>query len=380
MACVANCSKGRYRLLLLDIRCFPTAVILGLTILSAAAVAHSGQTAQQSSGTEILFLGTTGGPPLHEDRSEPSTVLIVDGREYLIDCGIGTMRRMLQAGIQSEQIKTIFFTHLHPDHDLGLADVLANDFFRLRLNMAAAGQTIDIYGPPQTKELVDAAFRYISISFRPNAAENPPSYRMVNGEFASPFVTHEIEHEGVIFQDDKIRITAAENTHYALMSADLRQRMKSYSYRIETPHGSIVFTGDTGPSDVVAQLARGADVLVAEASYRDAVDLDRFVNSMAKQNHWPAGRIKAFRAHFQFEHLDSNAVGELASKAQVKSVLLYHYNPVDKADQAAYVNGVKNHFPGPVFASADLDRYCLGTSTDRQSPGARNLSRCAGPR
>jgi ribonuclease BN (tRNA processing enzyme) len=58
-------------------------------------------------------------------------VLIVDGRQYLIDCGIGTMQRMLQAGIQSDQIKSIFLTHLHPDHDLGLADVLANDFFRL---------------------------------------------------------------------------------------------------------------------------------------------------------------------------------------------------------------------------------------------------------
>jgi ribonuclease BN (tRNA processing enzyme) len=371
MASVANCSKGRYRLLLLEIRCFPTAVILALTILSGAAVAQSARAAQQGRDTEILFLGTAGGPPLHEERSEPSTVLIVDGREYLIDCGIGTMRRMLQAGIQSEQIKTIFFTHLHPDHALGLADVLANDF--LRLNMAAAGQTIDIYGPPQTKELVDSAFRYITIPFSGGfTAEG----RLAN-EIKSPFLTHEVERDGLVYEDDRIRVTAAENAHYALMSADLRQRMKSYSYRIETPHGVVVFTGDTGPSDAVAQLARGADVLVAEASYRDAVDLDRFVNSMATQNHWPAARIKVFRAHFEFEHLDSNAVGELASKAQVKSVLLYHYDPVDKADQVAYVNGAKGHFPGPVFASADLDRYCLGARTDRQSPGARNLSRCA---
>src|SRR6185312_1474232 len=57
--------------------------------------------------TELLFLGTAGGPPLRLDRSEPSTLLIVDGRFYLIDCGIGTMRRMLQAHIASEDIKTI---------------------------------------------------------------------------------------------------------------------------------------------------------------------------------------------------------------------------------------------------------------------------------
>src|ERR1051325_9971490 len=83
--------------------------------------------------TEILFLGTAGGPPLRKDRSEPATLLIVDGRPYLIDCGIGTIRRLVEVGIPSETIGTIFFTHLHPDHDLALVALMANDYFRLDL-------------------------------------------------------------------------------------------------------------------------------------------------------------------------------------------------------------------------------------------------------
>lgn len=347
--------------------------ILMLSIGTRSSEAQTGASAGTSTGTQILFLGTAGGPPLRENRSEPSTLLIVDGRFYLIDCGIGTMRRMLQAGIQSERVKTIFFTHLHSDHDLGLADVMANDYFRLEL--AGSAQTINIYGPPQTKELVDAAFRYITISVRPFAAEIPSSYRMVNGEFASPFVTHGINREGIVFQDDKIRVTAAENTHYALMPVQSRRQMKSYSYRIETPHGVIVFTGDTGPSDAVARLAKDATVLVAESSYRDAEGLDRFTRFMARQNHWSSGRAKAFRAHMESEHLDSHMVGELAWKARVKSVVLYHYDPTDEADEAAYVNGVKEYFPGPVFAPADLDRYCLGGQTSKQK-SAPVLSPC----
>ena len=338
--------------------------------------ARQNSPAQTPGRTEILFLGTAGGPPLHLDRSEPSTLLIVDGREYLIDCGIGTMRRMLQAGIQSEQINTIFFTHLHSDHDLGLADVMANDFFRL--DLAGSSHAIDIYGPPQTKELVDAAFRYITISIRPFAAENPSSYRMANEEFASPFVPHEIAHDGVVFQDDKIRVIAAENTHYALMPAPDRAKLKSYSYRIETPHGVVVFTGDTGPdSEAVTRLAKGADVLLAEASSRDPADLDRFVKLIATRNHWSADRVKSFRAHFQFEHLDSPSIGELASKAHVKSVVVYHYDPVDEADKAAYVSGVKSNFSGPVFAPADMDRYCLGPS-DAKSNAGNVLRLCEG--
>ena len=71
--------------------------------------------------------------------------------------------------------------------------------------------------------------------------------------------THEVEGEGIVFQDDKIQITAAENSHYGLMPAQLRTHFKSYSYRIQTPPGVVVFTGDTGPSDAVEKLARGAD-------------------------------------------------------------------------------------------------------------------------
>lgn len=309
--------------------------------------------------TEIVFLGTAGGPPLRLDRSEPSTLLIVDGREYLIDCGIGTMRRMIEAGIKSEQIKTIFFTHLHADHDLGLADVMANDFVHADLFGAAA--SFNIYGPPQTRELVDAAFHFITIGFRPFEAENPSAYRLGNGQFASPFVAHEFDRDGVIFRDDKISVTAAENSHYALMPTQQREVLKSYSYRIETPHGVIVFTGDTGPSDAVARLAKGADVLVAEASSRDREDRDRFIRSMAARNHWLPKRAQAFRAHFISEHLDTDNIGELATKAGVKAVVLYHYDPLDKADQSAYASGVKKKFAGAVFAPDDLDRYCMIT-------------------
>ena len=306
-----------------------------------------------SKRTEILFLGTAGGPPLRLERSEPATLLIVDGRPYLIDCGIGTMRRLLRAHVKSEQVRTIFFTHLHADHDLGLADVMANDFFRQ--SVARRAEPINIYGPPQTKELVDAAFHFITVGFRPFENLPPP----VNGSYPSPFVTHEFDRDGAIFQDDKIRVTAAENSHYALMPPQRRRQFKSFSYRIETPHGVIVFPGDTGPSEAVERLARGADVLVAEANSRDRQDIEKVIASMAARNHWSPEQTKAFRAHFEVEHLDTHEIGHLAAKARVKAVLLYHYVPENKADQAAYVTGVRTSFSGPVFAPDDLDRYCL---------------------
>ncbi|HEV2616990.1 MAG TPA: MBL fold metallo-hydrolase [Candidatus Acidoferrales bacterium] len=302
------------------------------------------------------------------DRSEPATLLIVDGRPYLIDCGIGTIHRLLQAGIASESIKTIFFTHLHADHDMGLADVMENDI--LRLNAESAATAINIYGPPQTKDLVDAAFRYITFGFTAFAAE-PGTIRagLVNGKLTSPFIAHEIHGDGLVYQDDRIRVTGVENSHYALMSPQMRKQMKSYSYRFETPHGVVVFTGDTGSTDAVTRLAAGVDVLVSEVN--DLEQATKFVNGLAAQNHWPPQRTAAMMAHMRQAHLDEEQVGEMASKTRVKAVVLYHYDPIDPAEHVAKV---KKYFSGPVFASADLNRYCL-----EKAAGARmELEPCSG--
>jgi ribonuclease BN (tRNA processing enzyme) len=218
---------------------------------------------------------------------------------------------------------------------------------------------------------VDAAWRYVSIPYTVFAAE----------EFAdldagvptqSPFEGHEVD-TGVVYRDDLIRVVAAENSHYILMSAASRAVMKSYSYRFETPHGVIVFTGDTGPNNAVARLAQGADVLVAEA--HDSVQAVRRANRTADQNHWLPKRRAGFIAHLTREALDLRAVGEMAATAHVGSVLLYHMNP---ADPAAFVAGVHAHFSGPVFAGADLERYCLMASPAERASGGETFGGCGG--
>lgn len=293
------------------------------------------------------------------DRSEPSTLLIVNERKYLIDCGIGTARRLVEAGINSSDIRTIFFTHLHADHDMGLADVMANDFFDG--GGAGVAGPFDIYGPPQTKQLVDAGFQFISVGFRPFAAAPPTAYRMRGEAFVSPFVAHEVGRDGLLFDDGNIRVTASENSHYVMIPDAVRPAFKTYSYRIQTPDGVIVFSGDTGPSGAIGGIARGADALIAEASYRDDRDLDQSINARAARNHWSTVVTKRFRDHFVNEHLDTAEIGQIAASAGAKAVILYHYDPADKADQAAFVSGVKKHFSGPVFAPDDLDRYCLSS-------------------
>lgn len=314
-------------------------------------------------GVQILLLGTHGGPVLDKQRSEPAGLLIVDGQPYLIDCGIGTMRRILEAGMKSQTIGTIFITHNHPDHALGLVDVLANDFLAVDFGVPETSQEFNIYGPPETPALVRAAYDYIKIPYGVFAAEPLGASALVN-----PFRAHVINQDGLVYQDGKIRVTATENTHYQLMPAEYHANMKSYSYRFETSYGAIVFTGDTGPSAAVAALAKGADVLISEVEDLDATEKNPRLPDVGSGN----GDVMA--QHMRKEHLPLKAVGQLASKAQVKALILYHF--VGGDDGAHFAAEVRKYYSGPVFAGEDFARYCLSAGTTMRESRADGLRPC----
>jgi ribonuclease BN (tRNA processing enzyme) len=324
------------------------AVFLTSAIVPERSLAQNRAPAEPSKGVQILLLGTQGGPVLSKQRSEPATLLIVDGRPYLIDCGIGTMRRMLDAGVQSQTVGTIFLTHNHPDHTLGLIDVLANDFLSIDFGEPGDQQEFNIYGPPGTPALVSAAYNYIKIPYGVFAAEPLGASMLVN-----PFKVHVIDHDQLAYQDDEIKVTAAENTHYQLFPAKYRAAMKSFSYRFETPYGSIVFTGDTGPSAAVEALAKGADVLVSEVEDLDAAEKNPRLHAAKSRD--------VMTEHMRKEHLPLKSVGDLASRAQVKALILYHF--VGGEDGVKFASGVEKYYSGPVFAGEDLARYCLGAGT-----------------
>ncbi len=338
-----------------------TVAIFALFIAPLPSSAQNTGTPETPKGVQILLLGTQGGPVLSQKRSEPATLLIVDGRPYLIDCGIGTMRRMLDAGVQSPTIGTIFMTHNHPDHALGLVDVLANDFLPIDFGIPGARKEFDIYGPPGTPALVAAAFNYIKIPYGTFAAEPLGASTLTD-----PFKVHVVAHDGLVYQDDKIRVTAAENTHYQLVPSKYHATMQSYSYRFETPYGAIVFTGDTGPSAAVEALANGADVLISEVIYLDSAE---------HPGRWPVSKSGDKMAeHMYKEHLPMKTLGEMASRAQVKAVILSHL--VGAADGAQFAAGVKQSYSGPVFPGEDLARYCLGGNTSMGSTRSGTLQSC----
>lgn len=321
---------------------------LGLCLCGNAALADGASVTPPAAGspgcTRIVLLGTGGGPVARRLRSQPANLLIVDGRPYLIDAGEGVVRQLAWAGYQPPQIRMIFITHHHIDHDAGLEPLMSFIWF----NSAVTDRlrpTVQIYGPPGTRDLVRAALDYISVPERIFRSELtlPPA--------ASMFAAHDVE-VGQFYGDDEVRVIATENTHYQFRPGSASfGRDKSFAYRFDTRHGSVVFTGDTGPSQAVKKLARDADVLVSEV-----IDPGAVMRQMEQAGHLSPRLAQAASYHMEHEHLTPEEVGKLASAAHVRLVMLTHFGPGtdSETDMSQYTSGVEKTFSGPVIPGRDL--------------------------
>lgn len=339
---------------------------LGLAILSDLAASRaSAQTAastlpaQNGSRTQIVLLGSAGGPPLRLHRAEPSTLLVVDGRLYLFDCGLGAIRQSMAAGFRPEDIHTVFLTHHHPDHTLDLVGLMGNAAFTADAGPNA--QKLKIYGPPGTVAFTDAAITYLGVPFGQFAAERLRAPWPPEGLFEA----HDVSRDGVVYSDDKIRVLAAENSHYTLMTPAERKGRISFSYRIETPDAVIVITGDTGPSAALTKLAEGADVLVTEAMDMQSMEalLEQTFAARPVDKRPPPAAIQTVLGHMRFEHLDLPEVRKLATDAHVRSLIVTHIGPEADAfpEKGTFAARIQPGLSIPVIQGRDLVRYCVTT-------------------
>jgi ribonuclease BN (tRNA processing enzyme) len=119
----------------------------------------------------------------------------------------------------------------------------------------------------------------------------------------------------------------------------------------------VVFTGDTGPSEAVTELAKGADVLVTEVTTAEDV-IALFKKSGIWQAKTPAEQ-EGFIRHMREEHVTPEDVGRMAAAAGVKTVVLTHFSPtVDpKDDHQRYVDGARKFYSGQILLAKDLARF-----------------------
>jgi ribonuclease BN (tRNA processing enzyme) len=116
----------------------------------------------------------------------------------------------------------------------------------------------------------------------------------------------------------------------------------------------IVYTGDTGPSEQLTELASGAGTLITEV-----INLPAMQELLAGQKAWqsaPAAIETTLMRHLEQDHLNSQEIGRMAARAGVKEVILTHLVPgvPDQDLQHVFIDGVKKFYSGKVTVARDL--------------------------
>jgi ribonuclease BN (tRNA processing enzyme) len=211
---------------------------------------------------------------------------------------------------------------------------------------------INIYGPPGTETVVKGAMQYLTVSSEIRISGGTKSVSIAQILFGHDVGT------GAVYQDANVKVTAVENTHFHFPpGSPAYGKYKSYAYRFEASDRVVVFTGDTGPSVAVTELARGADLLVSEV---DSVEenVARQIKTGLWQLRTPDEQASFIR-HDTEEHLSPDEVGKMAERAGVKTVVLSHIgastDPMD--DFKRYGEQVKKYFSGQVLVAKDLMEF-----------------------
>lgn len=304
-----------------------------------------GQATQQK-GTELVLLGTQGGPGVAANRTQASSVVIVDGRPYLVDCGYGAIKALVQAGLTLGNVSDIFITHLHDDHTADIAALIA-----LKWTASQNPGAATVYGPYGTAAMVDAAIAFskanVAIRMIDEGRTVDPKTIFHGRDVAAPKITE-------VLKDDRVTVQAVENTHFP-DRARAKMDYRSFSYRFNTATRSIVFSGDTTYSENLIELARGADLFVCEvlgtAGGQNANGRGAAADNSNNNN------TESVARHVRETHSTPEMVGKMAAEAKVKTVVLSHQVGGGRGgNNDSLTAELKKVFNGEVIVGADQMR------------------------
>ena len=208
-------------------------------------------------------------------------------------------RQLVLAGVPLPALRHVFITHHHSDHNADYGNLIWLAW------TAGLRTTVDTWGPPPLE-------RMTKLFFEMNASDIDARISNEGRVPLAPLVrVHEIRDGGAVVADERVKVTAALVDHPPMVPA--------FAYRFDGSDRSIVISGDTAPSDNLATLARGADVLVHSAMYPAAID--RLVARVPN--------AAALKASILAHQTSAEDAGRLAQTAGVKTLVLSHLVPPD---------------------------------------------------
>jgi ribonuclease Z len=229
---------------------------------------------------DLVFFGTSGSVPTAQ-RAPSALLLRRGGERLLFDCGEGTQRQLLRSSVGLVELPEVFISHFHADHYLGLPGMLKT--FALR----GRELPLTIYGPPGLKELFGALRRIFGkLTYELELVELPPGEILERGDYnlVTLPVAHAVQSLGFVLVEQprpgRFDVETADalgvpsgpergllQAGESVTRADGRVITPGEVLGPPRPGRKVVLSGDTGPTASVLEAARGAEVLVHEATF-----------------------------------------------------------------------------------------------------------------
>ncbi|HEX2217796.1 MAG TPA: ribonuclease Z [Gemmatimonadales bacterium] len=291
------------------------------------------------------FLGTGAATPT-VDRNVAGLAVQREGETILFDCGEGNQRQMMRYGV-GFSFTEIFFTHYHADHILGVTGLLRT------MGLQDRSAPVTLYGPRGAQRVLGAA---VALGIERNKfpveiREIRPGDRLGREEY--DIVVFETEH-----RPDTVGYSLVEHTRLGRFNPDRARelgipegplwgrlhkgeaivmedgRSISPTDLVGSPRRgrTLVYSGDTRPSLAVIQAARGADLLIHEATF-GSDELER-----AKET----------------GHSTAAEAARVAVEAGVRRLVLTHISPRYTRDAPELLAEARAIFPETVVARDGL--------------------------
>jgi len=284
--------------------------------------------------TEVILTGT--GVPHPRPGTAGAGTLVRRGDVALqLDAGRATVLRLMEAGTPPHALSALFVTHVHSDHVVDLADVAMTRWVQ---------QQLVATGPLTVVAPEGVAARFVRRMLEPYDDDLALRVAHVGADPIEvdlrPFPVPATPALVWTSEDGDVRVLAVAVHHEPVPEA--------VAYRIETPEGAVVVSGDTRVCAEVEALAVGADVLVHEACRQSALA--------------PLIAGTTFETIFSY-HADTVALGAMAARAGVPHVVLTHLIPPpdQPGDREAFAQDLRDGgYEGRITVGEDLTTVVLG--------------------
>ncbi len=264
---------------------------------------------------DFIILGCSSQTPTRF-RNHGAYLLRWNHEGFLFDPGEGTQRQFIYANIAPTCITRIFISHFHGDHCLGLGSML------MRLNLDKVPHPIHCYYPGRYKKFFDR-LRYGTVYHNTlNVVEHPVFEEGVVEEteafkIEAAFLEHGIENIGWrITESDQRKFEKEKLEKFQIRGPKVRELQKKGSIEINGETVSLddvswirkgdvfVYAVDTRKCPQMVELAKGAKLLISEATY--------------------AERDKALA--YDHHHMTAKQAAEVAREAKAKKLILTHFS------------------------------------------------------